>query len=1420
MPNPKRERWSKTMNTFRKITLLVAFCIGAALIFMLPGVARAYPPVWEQSKCNEGWYFTDNHLGTAARDVVQNDACHLYCSNKHGNAIYSVDDLSYSTSWTWVELGWLWPKADGSPFWYADTVCADGHEWFQVIANCFTPTNRGGPHNLRIETIGEVVGPNIYHWDCRIDGNWVTHVNVDTYWSTSAISAEKWDPKETNWSDWWNLEVKGIPSASPYFGPDDLTSWLPWTHNPRWEGTSRTGRQHSNDDWYIYTPQSEYLHSPPLANTSGKVRPRQYYRGPSSEWHTPEPPRGDGTWFGKAAFTSAKCIMFGDYGTGGVDIAARNNDVYVVANPHVPGMNGLWFRKSTDYGATWHDWVRIHEPNGWFNLNDPQITTGSSPNVLYAACEGSYSTSSDGSDISVFRSDNYGDTWSLYYRAAGHTQGGIRWDYIDPSLSSNGGRVMLSYTERQYWNGGFHGTEILAYQLEPRDAYYGWVGSVSFNSANDWNGYSRCAVAADGSCWFTWKQGNVWDGDIAISHFSSQRSYVWGYDYLARSASHPDVGVSASGVVNVVYNRWDGQNHWACVRGTSDGYNWWGEELLQQPDHAGGGGNNHCPRTCQNSTDTSEQNLLGWAVYRTAWNGDFSSATFRWGGEGCHEFGTTMNLQSAGGFNPLIEDYQTFDVCTNGNYHYMVAENSNGSIWVKRNDFKPPQCDSVMTSSSSGGTYGGTLYTNSNFNVSYNNVRDDWDVTPYQYYDIDPPCNWGGDFYNRGVTQLDAYLNGSWAAGLTDDPDRDGNWVAPVDISGRPDGNYTVGGGPFWDTAGNMANLPISTVVVDRVNPTCKGGILINGKPSSGTTPSYVSSNFNLGFSNPLDNLDITSSGNYTNGVKSIQVKYRKNGETDWHDLALIQAGPDWSATVSLASLAGYGTYYFKGDIKDVASNIASGDTADNPSSGPVVVSPQPTVTSIVPNSGKKGTTVNVSNLTGTGFLPGAEVRLEQGGTTIGATNVVVVSATKITCSFNLTDPQGQPARPTGWYAVVVKNSDGQEGKLTPQGFQVNSPSTGTCGTGAGASLPLFGALMGLLSLTSSIRFRKPLRWWRRKKNSKLLAQDVWLNSIVHIGDSCRERMGVMRTLRAVCLKRCRLICLLMFLLLIFIVGCSMSNTAERGTPAQRQSAQDNTIGPVTVGSPGVAGYWPTTTQEADQQLQDWLSANADEVYSASAPKTKEEKTAKIEEAERVGAPKAEADLDRKFNQVLNQQTEQYKNYVTDKKHSSKDLKEATEYISKFRKVRMPKIKLPKSDWLGAPTGIYNVKGDTNLVRRITPIDGKGDVSVVTYRDGITLSYQVSSAKKDYKQWVATQNENEKSDSGTHTSPSQVVSVHGFEGYGSEPGYDEFAELGRHNRSAYLEWADDNAVYTLRPNLADQTVTLSQLIEVAESIYK
>jgi hypothetical protein len=109
----------------------------------------------------------------------------------------------------------------------------------------------------------------------------------------------------------------------------------------------------------------------------------------------------------------------------------------------------------------------------------------------------------------------------------------------------------------------------------------------------------------------------------------------------------------------------------------------------------------------------------------------------------------------------------------------------------------------------------------------------------------------------------------------------------------------------------------------------------------------------------------------------------------------------------------------------DVMVTNSDGTTGKKAGAFTISVPSPPTVSSIYPSSGYTGTTVTITSIGGTNFRPGATVMLQKSGQPdIGATNVVVVTANRITCQFDI--PGGTA---TGAWDVMVTNSDGTTGK-------------------------------------------------------------------------------------------------------------------------------------------------------------------------------------------------------------------------------------------------------------------------------------------------------------------------------------------------------------------------------------------------------
>lgn len=99
----------------------------------------------------------------------------------------------------------------------------------------------------------------------------------------------------------------------------------------------------------------------------------------------------------------------------------------------------------------------------------------------------------------------------------------------------------------------------------------------------------------------------------------------------------------------------------------------------------------------------------------------------------------------------------------------------------------------------------------------------------------------------------------------------------------------------------------------------------------------------------------------------------------------------------------------------------------------PVII---PSVSSITPDTGVRGTTVAITDLHGADFTGAPSVNLTRNGmTNISAEGVALVSPDQLTCTFSI--PSGAA---TGQWNVVVTNPDARSGTLA-NGFTITDPA-------------------------------------------------------------------------------------------------------------------------------------------------------------------------------------------------------------------------------------------------------------------------------------------------------------------------------------------------------------------------------------------
>jgi len=127
-----------------------------------------------------------------------------------------------------------------------------------------------------------------------------------------------------------------------------------------------------------------------------------------------------------------------------------------------------------------------------------------------------------------------------------------------------------------------------------------------------------------------------------------------------------------------------------------------------------------------------------------------------------------------------------------------------------------------------------------------------------------------------------------------------------------------------------------------------------------------------------------------------------------------------------------------KTGYQDYTTSVTVSDDATATVTATLVsATPAPVITSISPAYGLNSGVVSITNLAGTGFTSGATVVLAKSGeTNIPGTSVSIVSATKITCDFDIT------SKTTGNWNVIVTNPDGQSSTFSS--FEIRSPSSVT----------------------------------------------------------------------------------------------------------------------------------------------------------------------------------------------------------------------------------------------------------------------------------------------------------------------------------------------------------------------------------------
>ena len=158
------------------------------------------------------------------------------------------------------------------------------------------------------------------------------------------------------------------------------------------------------------------------------------------------------------------------------------------------------------------------------------------------------------------------------------------------------------------------------------------------------------------------------------------------------------------------------------------------------------------------------------------------------------------------------------------------------------------------------------------------------------------------------------------------------------------------------------------------------------------------------------------------------------------------------TATLAIAANASVGQ-------RNVSVTTSAGTSNTTPFT--VSAAGAPTLTSVAPSSGAQGTSVNVT-LTGTNFTTGSQVRLQGSGLT--QTNIVVVSPTQITATYNISSNAAIGAHNT-WVVTSAGSSNMLTFTVTAAGTAPTltsvTPNSGVQGTAVNVTLAGSGFITG-----------------------------------------------------------------------------------------------------------------------------------------------------------------------------------------------------------------------------------------------------------------------------------------------------------------------------------------------------------------------
>jgi len=240
-------------------------------------------------------------------------------------------------------------------------------------------------------------------------------------------------------------------------------------------------------------------------------------------------------------------------------IAASGQNVYVVWQDLTPGNYEIYFRRSTDGGATWHNAVRLTNNTGFSGY--PQIAVYQ--DSLYVVWE---DDTPGNMEIYLRKSTNRGSTWQAAKRLTNNSSGTIY-----PTISVDIENIYLAYAD--------NGTG--SYELYfKRSADYGatWLTAkrLTYNAIDSQN--RGAYITTNGAniyiVWMAYPSGN---GEIYFRR-STDRGATWQnakrLTNNAGTSNFPTIAVSDTNVYVAWYDDTPGNKEIYFRKSTDNGATW------------------------------------------------------------------------------------------------------------------------------------------------------------------------------------------------------------------------------------------------------------------------------------------------------------------------------------------------------------------------------------------------------------------------------------------------------------------------------------------------------------------------------------------------------------------------------------------------------------------------------------------------------------------------------------------------------------------------------------------------------------------------------------------------------------------------------------------------------------------------------